>query len=83
MIGKACEGGSANAFKLAEDEAGMMVSSGWAIPLKGAYPLGWTIATTGMVPLRGTLDNTNETKHYRSARMMSNCPSSKRLFKAK
>jgi hypothetical protein len=31
LIGKVCEGGSMNAFKLAEDEAGMMVSSEQAI----------------------------------------------------
>jgi hypothetical protein len=79
-----CEGGSTNAFKLAEGEAGMMVSSGRAIPSKKANLPGWMIAITGTMLLRGTLDNRNETKHYRSmARTTSLCPSLKRLSKAK
>ena len=73
-----------NVFKLAEGEAGIMVSSGRAIPSKRANLPSSMTAITGTMLLRGTLDNKNGMKHYRSmARTTSNYPSLKLLFKAK
>ena len=80
LIGQVSEGGSMNVFKLAEDEAGMMVFFGVVIPSKRGNCPGWMIATTGMMLLHGILDSKSETKSCRLMEKTSSIyPSLKRL----
>ena len=76
-----------NVFKLAENKAGIMVSSEQAIlknVAKRGHLTGWMIATVGMTIAPGTSDSKDEMKNYRSiARMTWICHSSTGSLKYK
>ena len=63
-----CEGGSVNAFKLAEDEGRMAVSSGRAIPSKRANLPSYMIAITGTMGLQTTKAKRSPTDRWRGLR---------------